>query len=85
MAAGSRRDRGAVIYSRKTVWRGFTAPRDHQLQALEQVRRLLVCLPCCQCVFRLRLGTGAWRVATDVVETGVVLLALCVGRKMIRN
>ena len=34
-AAGAGAD--ARVFSRKTVWRGFTAPRDHQLEALEQV------------------------------------------------
>eukprot|EP00903_Cladosiphon_okamuranus_P014931 g13823.t1 len=34
--AGGDGEADAVLYSRKTVWRGFTAPRDHQLQALEQ-------------------------------------------------
>eukprot|EP00752_Nemacystus_decipiens_P006332 g5708.t1 len=38
VAAGAGRGcGGAVVYSRKTVWRGFTAPRDHQLRALDQV------------------------------------------------
>ncbi len=34
---------GAVkVYSRSTVWRGFTAPRRQQLDALEQVLELVL-------------------------------------------
>lgn len=36
----------ARVFSRKMVWRGFTAPRDRQLDALEQVRPVLRCSLC---------------------------------------
>lgn len=42
MGAGADGDPDVRTFSRKIVWRGFTAPRDKQLDALEQVLRVLL-------------------------------------------
>lgn len=44
LGVGGDGDGEAMVFSRRTVWRGFTAPRDRQLDALEQVLRLFLSL-----------------------------------------
>lgn len=59
VAAGVGDDVDARVFCRQTVWRGFTAPRNHQLHALEQVTRLLRFCGHFSRLFWLRLRTSA--------------------------